>query len=116
MNEKLLGFDVLKGSVILSVGSHAQGDKTWIIHTNNGTYELWIDDDGCGGCNDSYAFLESVDGIENIIGKTITNVDDKSNSYSATIKLMSDEAYCTIKIIHEQNGYYGFSYQLIKLT
>ena len=115
MNEKLLGFDVLKGSVILSVGSHAQGDKTWIIHTNNGTYELWIDDDSCG-CNDSNAFLNSVDGIDNIIGKVITSVDDDSDSYSATIKLMADDTCCTINIIHEQNGYYGFSYQLIKLT
>jgi hypothetical protein len=109
---KKLGFDELKGKRILSVNPWDVGDKFWTIQTDGGPYNLLIEDDGCGG-NDSNAFLSHVSGMEAILGQPITEVSEESDGYGAVIELgIANGQKCVITIIHEQNGYYGFSYEL----
>lgn len=113
MNDKKLGFDELKDKRILSVDQWTRGDKSWTLHTDAGDYELFIDDDGCGG-NDSNAFLSEVNGLDTMLNQEIVAVEENADSYGAEIKLNgANGAQCVINIIHEQNGYYGFSYELI---
>ena len=111
--EKKLGFDELKGKRINAADKWEVGDKSWTLHSDGGIYELQIDDDGCG-CNDSNAFLSGVRGLDAIAGREIVAVDEESDSYAAEIKLRTaDGSECVINITHEQNGYYGFSYELL---
>lgn len=113
---KKLGFDELKGKRINTADKWDEGDKSWTLHTDNGDYELQIDDDGCGG-NDSNAFLSDVCGLDAIAGKEIVAVDEESDSYGARIKLRTaDSSECIINIVHDHNGYYGFSYELLHIT
>lgn len=81
------------------------------FQTENHNYCLNIEDEGyCG--NDSHAYLSSVDNIDAIINQEIIEVTEESNSYSAEITLRTRENTCVIQIIHDHNGYYGFSYEI----
>jgi hypothetical protein len=112
---KKLGFDILKGATILSTGSWSKGDQEWLLVTSAGTYRLFIEDNGVGG-NDSHAYLDSVNGLVNIIGQPIVEVTEESDSYGAVVTLTAaNDANCTIVIVHDHNGYYGFSYELVAL-
>lgn len=113
MGIKQLGFDELIGKIINTADKWDVGDKSWVLHCDVGDYELEIDDDGYGG-NDSNAFLSGVYGLDRIIGKEIIAASEDSDSYGAEIKLQTvDDSECIINITHEQNGYYGFCFELI---
>ena len=107
-----LEFKDLIGKRIISASSWEHGDKEWKICTDNWDYTLQIDDDSCGGLNDSWACISSITGFKNIIDKVITRVHESANSYSAEITLFAQDSICSIDIIHQHNGYYGFSYIL----
>lgn len=115
MSIKSLGFDELIGKKILSFNEWSKGDGAWSFKTDSGDYTLKIDDEGYG-CNDSHAFLESIVGLEGILNQTILKVDEVSHGGSSgeTITLETAHGNCVIEIIHEHNGYYGFSYELVK--
>ena len=106
-------FSQLIGKTIQSINNWDEGDKSFSFVADGESYNLNIDDDGCG-CNDSNAFLESISGIENIIGKKIISVEEDSDSFGALIILKTESDVCSIVITHEQNGYYGFAYDLHK--
>jgi hypothetical protein len=110
MNKKL-GFDELIGKRLLSPSAWENGDKSWLLHTDAGDYRLEIEDDGC---NDSNAFLSDVSGLDEVKGKIIARVEEDSDAYGAEVKLHTSAGKtCVINITHEQNGYYGFCYELI---
>lgn len=115
MSIKSLGFDELIGKKILSFEKWDNGDKSWGFKTDSGDYSLEIDDESYGG-NASNAFLESIVGLERILNKTIEKVDEVSHGgrNGETVTLKTANANCVIEIVHEHNGYYGFSYELIK--
>lgn len=53
-------------------------------------------------------------GLDAIAGKEIVAVNEESDSYAAEIKLRTaDGSECVINITHDQNGYYGYSYELL---
>lgn len=111
--ENKLGFDELKGKRINAADKWDVGDKSWTLYSDGGNYELQIDDDD-RGFNDSNAFLSGVRGLDAIVGREIVAVDEESDSYGAEIKLRTaDGSECVINITHKQNGYYGFSYELL---
>jgi len=112
MNKKP-GFDGLIGKRLLSAEAWENGDKSWLLRTDAGDYRLEIDDDVCG-CNDSNAFLSGVSGLDDVKGEVIVSVDEDSDAYGAEAKLHTAAGKtCVINITHEQNGYYGFAYELI---
>lgn len=114
MNKKL-GFDELIGKRLLSAEAWESGDTSWLLHTDAGDYLLDIEDDGCGG-NDSHAFLSGVSGLDAVKGEIIASVDEDSDAYGAEAKLHAGTGKtCIINITHEQNGYYGFAYELVLL-
>lgn len=112
---KKLSFDELKGKRILDAAHWTHGDKSWLLRTDAGDYELRIDDDGCG-CNDSNAFLSGVSNLGALLGQEIVDVSEEADDYAAEIKLRATNgAECVINITHEQNGYYGYSYELVPI-
>lgn len=112
MSHKKRSFDEVKGQTILS--SNPYEGYYWNFRTNCGDYTLQVDDEGYG-CNDSHAYISAISGLEAIIDKEIVNVEESSNSDEAEIKLYTaDGSVCVINIIHDHNGYYGFSYELVK--
>lgn len=112
---KSLGFDELIGKKILSFEKWDKGDKSWDFKTDSGDYDLEIYDESYE-CNDSHACLESIVGLEGILNQTILTVDEVSHGgrFGETITLKTAYDTCVIEIVHEHNGYYGFSYELIK--
>jgi len=112
MNKKL-GFDELIGKRLLSAEAWESGDKSWLMHTDAGDYRLEIEDEGCGG-NDSHAYLSGVSGMDDVRGEVIASVEEESDGYGAEVRLRTVAGKtCFINITHEQNGYYGFAYELI---
>ncbi len=112
-NYKKLGFDILKGQKIISFENWSEGDKSWNFSTENHKYNLHIEDDGCG-CNDSNAYINYIQDLDKILNQEIIEVDEGSDSYGANITLKTRENECFIVITHDQNGYYGFSYELFE--
>lgn len=112
-NHKKLGFDILKGQKIISYNKWENGDKSWDFETSERKYNLYIDDDGCG-CNDSNAYIDDIQDLDSILNQEIIEIDEESDPYGARIKLKTQENECLIVINHDQNGYYGFSYQLFE--
>ena len=108
-------FNQLIGQKIVAFGSAPIDNKTkdYYIGTDKFDYTLLIDDDNCG-CNDSWAFLQSADLLA-IANQEIIDIEEESNSYGATIKIFTKDNFGTLIIIHEQNGYYGFSYDLVQI-
>jgi len=106
-------FDQLIGQKIVAFGSPPTDNrfKNYYIGTDKFDYNLILDDDSDGG-NDSWAFLQSADLIS-IANQEIIDIEEVSDSYGATIKIFTKDNFGTITIVHEQNGYYGFSYDLI---
>lgn len=103
--------DIIIGSII---NSYVLSDpKTCILTTNNGNYTILVDDDSCGG-NDSYAWVDKVK-IDNIIGQKIIKAYHKDRDNCGVILIIETELQeGFIEIIHEHNGYYGFSYEVVK--
>jgi hypothetical protein len=113
---KKLAMDQLVGKRIVSADKWEDAHKSWALRTDAGNYTLQIEDDGYGG-NDSHAWLSGVASLDTITGKTIARVEEESNGYGAEIKLHTEDgAVCVLKITHEQNGYYGFCYELVPKT
>lgn len=109
---KKLEFEEIKGKTIVSADAWKRKDQSWRFKTNDGDYELYISDDGPQ--NDSFAYIESILGLESIIGKEIIEVQEESDSEHAIITLRAKRSKdCIININHQHNGYYGFSYELI---
>ena len=107
-------FNQLIGQKIVAFGSPPTDDqcKNYYIGTDNFDYTLIIDDDHCG-CNDSWAYLQTADLLQ-IANQEIIDIEEESDSYGAEIKIITKENFGTIRIVHEQNGYYGFCYDLVK--
>lgn len=106
-------FNQLIGQKIVAFGSPPTDSETkdYYIGTDKYDYNLLIDDDNCG-CNDSWAYLKSVDLLP-IANQEIIKIEENSNSYGAEIKIFTSNNIGFLFIQHDQNGYYGFSYDLV---
>ena len=106
---KLYSFSDLIGQILRSPIDNNRDRFT----TDAGTWEIYLEDDGAGG-NDSHAFVESVGGWEELVGKKIASVDDPDDrDCGCTVTIKSDEGQTAeITFVHEHNGYYGYSYGL----
>ncbi len=108
-NYKKLGIDSLIGKVITSYDFDKDNFDGKL--SNGGTFGIHLEDDSCG-CNDSHAFFGEAN-LHNLIGQPITEAGEfDSDSYGCTLRLKSGELEGFIQIIHEHNGYYGFSYEV----
>lgn len=108
---KKQGFDILKGQRIMSYEQWDNEAQYFNFQTENKNYCLNIEDDSYG-CNDSHAYLSSINNIDNILNQEIIEVTEESDSYGAEITLRTRENACVIQIVHDHNGYYGFSYEV----
>lgn len=82
-----------------------------ILLSDNREISIDLSDDSDGG-NDSHAFFGEID-LADIVGETILSADEKDwDSYGGTILLKTARNTGTIEIIHDHNGYYGFSYDI----
>ena len=104
--------DILIGSTIVSHEPVDPQDLT-INVVGGKTYVIMVDDERCGG-NDSHAWIDSVS-LSEVIGHEITDAyhEDKS-SYGVRLVLKAGDRCGVIEIIHEHNGYYGFSYEVVE--
>ena len=109
---KTLSIDILIGQTIASFEEvHEQSllltladGKKWVVS---------IDDDGAGG-NESHAFLNGVD-LSRVVGHKITEAFErrmKQDGAELVIKAGKYEGF--IRIVHESNGYYGWSYEMVE--
>lgn len=107
-------FNQLIGQKIVAFGSPPTDRETkdYYIGTDKYDYNLLIDDDNCG-CNDSWAYLKSADLLQ-IANQEIIDIEEESDSYGATVKIITKDNFGTLIIVHDQNGYYGFSYDLVQ--
>ncbi len=110
-NYKKLGIDSLVGKVITSY-KFDKGDFDGEL-SGGETFGILLEDDSCG-CNDSYAYFGKCD-LNNLIGHVITAAEESSGSFNndgCVLKLKAGEFEGFIEIVHEHNGYYGFSYEV----
>lgn len=83
--------------------------------TDETRYEVQLEDDGCGG-NDSHAFFAGCDLIP-ILGEPIVDAwHDGESSYGVSLVLKTAKTNGFFTIIHEHNGYYDFSYDVVLIS
>lgn len=111
LNQKLQEISVIKGHVIEGVKTT---DDYVEIETRSGiSFLIELSDEGPQ--NDSHASFEKVE-ISNLIGKNITEAYEESyDSSHAVLILKAGKKQGSIKIVHDHNGYYSFSYHLREL-
>lgn len=107
-------FDQLIGQKIVAFDKPPTDNqcKNYYIGTDKFDYNLIIDDDHCG-CNDSWAYLKFVDLLP-IANQEIIKIEESSDANGAIIKIFTNENIASLIIQHDQNGYYGFCYDLIQ--
>lgn len=113
---KYNGFAILQGHRIHSFTYLAKPNAGELkMETSIGNFHLSISDDGYGG-NDSHAFLSEVIGLNTVLHSPIEKIEEDADKWGATIKLHDSHGNeAVVKIVHEQNGYYGFGYSLERI-
>lgn len=106
--------DILQGLTLVSVevpdGKHPKTLK--LCTSNNGVYRIDVEDEGGSG-NDSNAFFRGVE-LEKIVGNPITRAYHKDKSRDGVMLILeTKDARGSMEIVHENNGYYGFSYEVV---
>jgi hypothetical protein len=108
--DRQLDIDILKGCII---DHYDVEEQSITVQTRNGgLYHIQLEDEGAGG-NDSHAYFSEVD-LKPVIGKRITKAwhEDESRD-GVRLVLQAGVATAIVQVIHQNNGYYGFSYEVI---
>ena len=107
MEHKKIDIDALVG---YTISSFKEGE---ILTKEGKTFYVILSDDGDGG-NDSYAFFKKFD-LSQIIDRKVVKAWEESNpdEDGAFLKIETPNGTAIIEIIHESNGYYGWSYEIV---
>jgi hypothetical protein len=113
--DKMEDIDIIKGETIVSFTGEGNDSFMTINCESRHHYDIYVDDEGPS--NDSHAFISEID-LKNLVGKPIVFAQHEGkNSYGVTLVMKAaDGSEGHVTIDHEHNGYYGFSYSVIKRT
>ena len=105
-----LDVDILKGHTIVSFEKEEYNLTLHLV--GGGQYRVELTDDGGGG-NDSHAFFEKVE-LGPILGKELTEAfHEGKTSEGVRLVLRAGKDEGQVEVVHQHNGYYGFSYEVI---
>jgi hypothetical protein len=110
--DKMEDIDIIKGETITSFKGEGNDSFMTIDCASGHHYDIYVDADDY-----AQAWISEID-LKNIIGKPIVFAEhDGKDSYGVTLVMKSadgSEGHITVECEH--NGYYGFSYSVIKRT
>jgi hypothetical protein len=76
-------------------------------------WDIQLDDDGGGTGNASHAYFGDIR-LNDLLGHTITAArHEDESSYGVLLILEAGDKRGCIPIVHDHNGYYGFSYEVV---
>lgn len=104
----------LIGRAITKVKHTAAKQELFLTCDDGAEFVLRVDDEH-HGYNDSHAYIDSVV-LNRLFGLVIVNVEETNrDSYGVELVIHAGTQRGHIKIVHDHNGYYGFSWELVKV-
>ena len=107
---KLFDFSTLVGRTITKIIPD-NSDYIKFYDTDKNEIIVEVHDDGDGG-NDSHAYFINFGNINAIIGEKIIFAESDINGDETYFTIKTETKTATFQIVHEHNGYYGYSFSV----